>query len=81
MEIRLPPVKINQIQAEARKLTKQETIPARMLAQLLGKMNVTNCVLPPGPLFYRHLQMALTNTLEQSSQCYKAHVPLTHQHA
>ena len=48
-----------------------------MLAQLLGKMNATNCVLPPGPLFYRHLQMALTNTLEQSSQCYEAQVPLT----
>ena len=41
MEISLPLVKIKQIQAEARKLTKQETIPARMLAQLLGKMNVT----------------------------------------
>ena len=55
MEIRLPPIKIKQIRAEARKLAKQETIPARMLAQLLGKMNATNCVLPPGPLFYRHL--------------------------
>ena len=67
MEIRLPPIKIKQIQEEARKLAKQETIPARMLAQLLGKMNATNCALPPRPLFYCHLQMALTNTLEQSS--------------
>ena len=39
-------------------------------------MNAINCVFPPGPLFYRHLQMALTNTLEQSSQCYEVHVPL-----
>ena len=79
MEIRLPPVKIKQIQAEAHKLAKQEMIPSRILAQLLGKMNATNCVLPPGPLFYCHLQisMALTNTLDQSSQCYEAHVPLT----
>ena len=73
MEIRLPPVKIKQIRAEARKLAKQEMIPA----QLLGKMNPTNCFLPPEPLFNRHLQMALTNTSEQSSKCYEAHLPLT----
>ena len=60
MEIRLPPVKIKQIQAEARKLAKQVMIPA----QLIGKMNATNCFLPPEPLFNRHLQMALTNTSE-----------------
>ena len=48
MEIMLPPVKIKQ---EANKLAKQERIPARTLARLLGKMNATNCVLPPGPLF------------------------------
>ncbi|XP_065902413.1 uncharacterized protein [Dysidea avara] len=77
MEIRLPPIKIKQIRAEARKLARQKSVSARMLAQLLGKMNATNCVLPPGPLFYRYLQMALTNTLEQSSQCYEAQVPLT----
>ena len=77
MEIMLLPIKIKQIRAEARKLVRQKTVSARMLAQLLGKMNATNCVLPPGPLFYRHLQMALTNALEQSSQCYEAQVPLT----
>ena len=77
MEIRLPPIKIKQIRAESCKLARQETVSARMLAQLLGKMNATNCVLPPGPLFYRHLQMALTNILGQSSQCYKAQVLLT----
>jgi len=42
-----------------------------------GKMNATNCVPPPGPLFYHHLQIALMNTLERRSQCYKALVPLT----
>jgi len=77
MKIRLPPIKIKQIRAEACKLVKRDAVPARMLVQLLGKMNATNCVLPPGPLFYRHLQMALTSTLEQSSQCYEAQVRLT----
>ena len=62
MEVRLPAVKITQIQAEARKLVRQKSISARMLTQLLGKMTATNCVLPPGPLFYRHIQIALTNT-------------------
>jgi len=77
MEVRLPVVKIKQIRAEAHKLVRQKSVLAHMLAQLLGKMNATNCVLPPGPLFYRHLQIALTNTLEQSSQCYEALVSLT----
>ena len=77
MEIRLPPIKIKQIRAEACKLVRQKTVSACMLVQLLGKMNATNCVLPPGPLFYCHLQMALTNALEQSSQCYETQVPLT----
>ena len=40
-------------------------------------MNVTNCVLPPAPLFCHHLQMALANTLERNTQCYEAQVLLT----
>ena len=40
----------------------------------IGKMNATSCVLPLGPLFYCHLQMALTNTLERSYQCFEAKV-------
>ena len=77
MEIRLLPTKIKKIRVEARKLVRQKSVSARMLAQLLGKMNATNCILPPGPLFYRHLQMALTNTLERSSQRYEAQFPHT----
>jgi len=50
MEIRLPSVKIKQIRAEAHKLARKLSQPT----QLLGKMNAMNCVLPPGPLFYRH---------------------------
>ena len=72
MELSLPPVKIKQIRAEARKLMREKTISARNLAQLLGKMNATVCVIPPAPLFYRHLQMALSNTLERNNQNYEA---------
>ena len=34
---------------------------------------------PPTPLFYRHLQMALSNTLERSNQNYEALMTLTWQ--
>ena len=40
-------------------------------------MNATSQVIRPAPLFYRHLQMALSATLNQHSQCYEAQVPLT----
>ena len=68
-----PPLKIKQI----RKLMRVKTISARNLAQLLGKMNVTVCVIPPAPLFYCHLQVALSNTLERSNQNYEAPMTLT----
>lgn len=55
MELRLPLIKMKHIRAEARKLARETSIPARALAQLLGKMNATNCVLPPAPLFCCHL--------------------------
>jgi len=38
-----------------------------MLAQLLDMTNETNCILPPGPLFYYHLQMALMMNTELRS--------------
>ena len=40
-------------------------------------MNATSQVIPPAPLFYHHLQMALSESLNAHSQCYKAQVPLT----
>ena len=55
MEMRLSQLKMAQIRAEPCKLGRQTTISARALVQLLGKMNATNCVLPPAPLFCRHL--------------------------
>ena len=77
MELRLPLTKMKLIQAEACKLAREMSISARTLAQLLGKMNATNCVLPPAPLFCHQLQIALANTLERNSQCYEAQVLLT----
>ena len=76
-ELRLPPLKIKNIQAEARKIAGLRTTTARCLARLLDMMNATNCVIPPAPLFCRHLQMALSNTLEENSQCYEAKVVLS----
>ena len=54
-----------------------KTISARHLAQLLGKMNAKVCIIPPSPLFYCHLQMALYNTLERNNQNYKALMTVT----
>ena len=42
----------------------------------MGKMNATACVIPPAPLFYRHLQMAQANTLERNFQNYNSRVAL-----
>ena len=52
---------------------------ARALARLVGKMSTTctSQVIPPAPLLFRHLQMALSDTLNRNHQCYEAQVPLT----
>ena len=64
------------IRAESRKLLKEQVTSARVLARLLGKMNATACVVPPAPLFYRHLQMALSSALEENAQNYDSRVNL-----
>ena len=53
-----------------------ESTSACILARLLGKMNSTGCVIPPTPLFYQNLQMALANTLGNHSQDYGSLVTL-----
>ena len=70
MELKLPSEKMKKIRAEARKLAVLETIDTRSLSRLLGKMNATSCVVPPAPLFTRHLQMNLSRALEANSQNY-----------
>ena len=77
MELRLPLDKLKKICAESRKLAREQTTSACSLARLLGKMNATTPVIPPAPLFCRHLQMSLTRALEEGSQSYETHVTLS----
>ena len=77
MELKLPLEKIKKIRAESRSMVREDQVSGRALARLVGKMNATSQVIPPAPLLYRHLQMALSATLNQHSQCYEAMVPLT----
>ena len=65
MELRLPLQKMKMIWAESQKLLKEQVTLACALARLLGKMNATACVVPPAPLFYCHLLMALSSALEE----------------
>ena len=39
-------------------------------------MNATACVVPPAPLFYRHIQMTLSDALERNVQNYDSQVIL-----
>ena len=77
MELRLPLDKLKKICAESRKLAREQTTSARSLARLLGKMNATTPVIPPAPLFCRHLQMSLTRALVEGSQSYETPVTLS----
>ena len=77
MELRLPPEKMKKIRAEARKLRGAENVTARSLSRLIGKMQATNEVIPPAPLFYRHLQMDLKVALRAASQDYETNLTLS----
>ena len=68
---------VKKIRAEARSMATTEHTSARAIARLVGKMNATSRVIPPAPLFYRHLQMALSETLNSNSQCYETQVSLS----
>jgi len=76
MELKLPAEKIKKIRAEARKMAQQPRVSARSLSRLLGKMNATTQVIPPAPLFYRHLQMTLTEALDKGGQNYETEISL-----
>ena len=77
MELSLPPGKIKTIRAESRKLLEAEQVSARALSRLIGKMNATNQVIPPAPLFYRYLQMDLKAALRLSDQDYETFLSLS----
>ena len=69
--------KLKKICAESHKLAREQTTSAHSLAWLLGKVNATTPVIPPAPLFCRHLQMSLTRAPEEGSQSYETPVTLS----
>ncbi len=72
MEMLLPRDKLKKIRLEAQRLLREDVVSARSLSRLIGKMNATNQVIPPAPLFYRNLQMSLHQALRIShSQNYE----------
>ena len=77
MELSLPVLKIKKIRAESRQLLEAEHITARALSRLIGKMNATNPVIPPAPLFYRNLQMDFAVALRQGNQDYETNLVLS----
>ncbi len=76
MELRLPAKKLKDIQAEARKLAQQREIPVRALSRLEEKMNAASHTIPPAPLFFRNLQMAMTEAVNASNQNYEVEITL-----
>ena len=77
MELSLPAQKIKKIRAESRQILEAELVTARTLSRLIGKMNATNQVIPPAPLFYRSLQMDLTMALRRVDRDYETHLNLS----
>ena len=77
MELSLPPAKIKKIWAESRKLFEAGQSSARALSRLIGKLNAANQVIPPAPLFYRHLQMDLATALRAADQDYETSLTLS----
>ena len=69
-ELRLPIRKIKAIHPGARQIARHQATPAHKLARLLRKMRATASVLPPSPVFYRHLQIYLERTLRTSDRNY-----------
>ena len=74
MELSLPAQKMKKIRAESRQILEAELVTARTLS---GKMNATNQVIPPAPLFYRSLQMDLTMAQRRADQDYETHLNLS----
>ena len=52
---------MKKIRAESHATARAEQVSVRPLERLVGKMNATSQVIPPAPLFFLHLQMALSD--------------------
>jgi len=68
MELKLLGEKIRKIRTEAHHLLATPNVPARSLAQFLGKLNATTPALQMAPLFCRSLQIFLRKTLVANYQ-------------
>ena len=77
MELSLPAVKLKKIWAESRKLLQAGEVLTRTLSRLIGRMDAPHQVIPPAPLFYRHLQMDLIAALRASNQDYESSLSLS----
>ena len=77
MELSLPTGKLKKIRVESRKLLEEGLISGRALSRLIGKMNAAHLVIPPAPLFYRSLQMDLTEALRKADQNYDTRLYLS----
>lgn len=77
LHLRLPGEKIKQIRVEASQLLRAEICTARKLAQFIGRLNATAQAVFPAPLFYRHLQRDLQQTLSQNGQDYNSSLQLS----
>ena len=69
--------RLKKIRAESRKLLEARQVSTLTLLRLIGRMNAENQVIPPAPLFYRHLQMDLTAALRASDQDYESSLSLS----
>ena len=58
------------------KIAKGRNYLSTRISMSTGKMNAPACIIPPAPLFYRHLQITLANTLERNFQNYDSRVIL-----
>ena len=58
-------------------MEREERVSAHVLSRLIGEMNDTSKVIPPALLFYRHLQMSLTQALDQRLQNYDTFLTLS----
>ena len=77
MKLKVPGEKLKKLRQSARGLLNQETVSAREMSRLVGKMNAMSQGIPPAPLFYRCLQRDLSRALDRGHQSYEAPCPLS----
>lgn len=77
MELQVPGAKLKKIRTEANNLLRAETVTARDVSRIVGKMSSMSQAIPPAPLFYRSLQRDLSRALEYGNQAYDVNCALS----